>query len=130
MAKIPSTILDTGRAPQQERFALWRDALSPTHEATLPDTADPSTFSAYARGWNLGTSLVIETRATAQLLARAPQTIRADQIDHYIIRLQRHGSWNGEAGERTTEAGVGSVMVLDMARPTVALGTSIDNINV
>ena len=119
MPKIVSTIVDTDRASAQQRFALWREALSPTHEAVLPESADPATFSAFARGWNLGASLVIETRATAQLLSRRPQTIRGDQIDHYIIRLQRHGRWSGEAGERATEAGAGSVMVLDMARPTV-----------
>jgi AraC-like DNA-binding protein len=130
MSKITSTIVDTDRASPQQRFALWREALSPTHEAALPGSADPSTFNAFARGWNLGAALVIETRATAQVLSRAPQTIRADQIDHYIIRLQRQGRWSGEAGDRTTEAGVGSVMVLDMARPTAALGTGIDNINV
>lgn len=130
MPKIASTIVDTDRAPAQQRFALWRDAMSSTHEATLPEGADPSTFSAFARGWNLGASLVIETRATAQVLSRVSQAIRADQIDHYIIRLQRRGRWSGEAGDRTTEAGVGSVMVLDMARPTAALGTGIDNINV
>jgi AraC-like DNA-binding protein len=129
-ATIPSTTLNTGRVPERERFALWRDALAPTHEAELPEGTDASSFSAFARGWNLGTSLVIETRATAQVLSRDPRAIRADQVDHYIIRLQRQGRWSGEAGERSTEAGVGNVMVLDMARPTTALGTGVDNVNV
>jgi AraC-like DNA-binding protein len=130
MATIPSTVLDTDRVSARDRFALWREALSATHEATLPDGSDPARFSAFARGWNLGPSLLIETRATAQLLERAPRTIRADQTDHYIIRLQRQGRWNGDADGRAVDAGVGNVMVLDMARPTTALGTDVDNINV
>ena len=72
----------------------------------------------------------METRASAQLLARGPRAIRADQIDHYIIHLQRQGRWSGEAGGRAAEAGIDTVMVLDMARPSAALGTGIDNINV
>jgi AraC-like DNA-binding protein len=130
MARIASTILDTSRVSPRERFALWREALSATHEATLPEESDPAQFSAFALGWNLGSSLVIETRATAQILARAPRAIRADQTDHYIVRLQRRGRWRGEADGQAIDAEAGSVMTLDMARPTTALGTGIDNINV
>jgi AraC-like DNA-binding protein len=130
MATIASTVLDTDRVAARERFALWREALAPTHEAALPADSGPPGFSAFARGWNLGSSLVIETRASAQLLSRGPRTIRADGIDHYIIRLQRQGRWSGDAGDRSTAAGIGTVMVLDMARPSTALGTGIDNINV
>ena len=130
MATIASTVLHTDGVAARERFALWREALSPTHEATLPEDGNPTGFSAFARGWNLGSSLVIETRATAQLLSRGPRAIRADGVDHYIIRLQRQGRWSGEAGDRATAAAAGTVMVLDMARPSTALGTGIDNINV
>ena len=70
MASIPSTVLDTDRLPPRQRFALWREALSATHAATLPENSDPAQFSAFARGWNLGSSVVIETRATAQFLSR------------------------------------------------------------
>jgi AraC-like DNA-binding protein len=130
MATIASTVLRTDGVAARERFALWRESMSATHEATLPEDSDPAAFSAFARGWNLGSSLVIETRATAQLLSRGPRAIRADGLDHYIIRLQRQGRWSGEAGDRATEATAGTVMVLDMARPSTALGAGIDNINV
>jgi AraC-like DNA-binding protein len=130
MTTIASNLLDTECVPARERFALWREALSATHEAALPADSLPANFRALARSWNLGPSLVIETRASAQVLSRAQRAIRTDQVDHYIIRLQRRGRWRGDAGDRAVEAGTGSVMVLDMARPTAALGTGIDNINV
>jgi AraC-like DNA-binding protein len=130
MATIASTVLHTDGVAARERFALWRESMAATHEATLPEGSDSAAFSAFAHGWNLGSSLVIETRATAQLLSRGPRAIRADGVDHYIIRLQRQGRWSGEAGDHTTEATAGTVMVLDMARPSTALGTGIDNINV
>jgi AraC-like DNA-binding protein len=127
---IASSVLNTDRVSPRQRFALWRDALSSTHEARLPDDSDPTRFRAFARGWNLGTALVIETRATAQVLSRTPAAIRADQADHYIIRLQRGGRWRGEADGRAADAEASGVMVLDMARTTTAQGTDIDNINV
>jgi AraC-like DNA-binding protein len=130
MARIAATVLDTDRVSPRERFAFWREALSTTHEAALPDDSDPARFSAFARGWNLGSLLVIETRATTQILSRKPRAIRADQTDHYIIRLQRQGRWRGDADGQAVNAEAGSVMTLDMARPTAALGTGIDNINV
>jgi AraC-like DNA-binding protein len=130
MAPIPCNITDTSGLPARERFARWRDAMSATHEAALPADCDPARFNAFACGWNLGQALVIETRATAQVLSRSPRAIRADQIDHYLIRLQRDGRWRGEAGDRSADANAGTVMVLDMAQPTTALGTDIDNINV
>jgi AraC-like DNA-binding protein len=130
MAAIPSNVVDTDAVAPHERFALWHAALSATHEATLPDDSDPAAFSAFAHGWNLGHSLVIETRSTAQHLWRSPRAIRADQIDHYIIRLQRQGCWSGEIDGQAVEAGCGSVMVLDMARATTARLTDIENINV
>jgi AraC-like DNA-binding protein len=129
MATIPSRVLDTDSLPPRERFALWRDSLSVTHAVDHPDDCDPSCFRAYARGWDLGQALVVESQVTAQLLARSPRLARADQIDHYIIRLQRRGRWHGEAGEHIAEAGDNSVMVLDMARSSKALSTGIDNVN-
>ena len=126
---IPSTLLDTDQVAPRDRFALWREALSATHEATLPDGSDPARFRALARGWNLGPFLLIETHATAQLLARSERAIRTDQVDHYIIRLQRRGRWDGDADGRAVQTPAGSVMALDMARPTVAQGTGIENIN-
>jgi AraC-like DNA-binding protein len=129
MAMLPSIVVDTDRVAPRERFALWREALSATHEAALPEDSDPARFSAFARGFNLGPALLIETRASAQRLVRSPRAVRADQIDHYIIRLQRRGRWSGEAGERALDAATGTVVVLDMAQSTAGLGVGIDNIN-
>ena len=87
MATIPSNFVDTDAVRPHERFALWRTVLAATHEAELLEDSDPATFSASARGWYLGHSLVFETRTTPQYLTRSPRTIRADQYDHYIVRL-------------------------------------------
>jgi AraC-like DNA-binding protein len=130
MATIPSNFVDTAAVRPHERFALWRTVLAATHEAELLEDADPATFSASARGWYLGHSLVFETRTTPQYLTRSPRTIRADQYDHYIVRLQRQGCWTGQIDDRTIEAGCGSVTVLDMARPSTARLTDIENLNV
>lgn len=127
---VPSSILRTEGVRPRERFALWREAMASTHDARLPDESDATRFSAYARGWNLGSALVIETRATAQILSRTTAAIRIDQVDHYIIRLQRGGRWRGEANGRRVDATTGRVMVLDMARTTSARGTAIENISV
>ena len=121
MRKIPSTILDTDHAPAGARFALWREAISPTHEAALPDGSDPDRFSAYARGFNLGPCLAIETRVSEQVLTRTSRAVRADQVDSYVIRLQRRGRWRGDADECTAAADPGDVMVLDMARPSSSM---------
>jgi AraC-like DNA-binding protein len=129
MTPIASSLLDTDRLPQRERFAQWRDAMSPMHDARLPDEGGAASFKAFARGFNLGSSLVIETRVTSQILSRTPAAIRADQVDHYVIRLQRHGHWSGEANGRGIDAKAGDVVVLDLARPTTACGAAIDNIN-
>jgi AraC-like DNA-binding protein len=130
MSTIASTVFDTDRVAPHARFALWRETISSTHDTVLPDDSDPAKFSVFARGWNLGTSLVIETRMTTQIMSRAQPAIRADQLDHYIFHVQRQGSWIGEAGDSAAETGVGNVMVLDMARPTRALGTGSDSINI
>src|SRR5262245_27581478 len=130
MAAILSNSVDTDAVRPHERFALWRTVLAATHEAQLPEESDPAAFRAFARGWYLGHSLVIETRTTTQYLSRSPRTIRADQYDHYIVRLQRQGCWTGEIDGRAIEAGPGSVTVLDMARPSTARLTDIENVNV
>jgi AraC-like DNA-binding protein len=129
MTLIASSLLDTDHLPARERFALWRHAMSPMHDARLTDDSGPAPFKAFARGFNLGSSLVIETRVTSQILTRTPAAIRADQVDHYVIRLQRSGHWSGEANGRGIDVKAGDVMVLDMAHPTTACGTAIDNIN-
>src|SRR5690606_7085268 len=86
-------------------------------------------FQAWARIRHLGKALLLESRATPQRLVRSARSVRADQIDHYIIRLQKSGRWIGDVGDRTVAAEPGSIMVLDLARPTDALTTEIENIN-
>jgi AraC-like DNA-binding protein len=127
---ISSIAVDTAWVPRHERFSLWREALAATHEVELPDGSDPHAFNAYARGWHVGNALVLESRSTPQILRRLQRMIRADQTDHYIIRLQRKGRWLGQAADRSVETGPGGVMILDMARASEARTGGIDNINV
>lgn len=129
MTTLPSSGVDTDQVPPHQRFSLWREALAATHEVILPEDCDPKRFSAGARSRHLGSALVLESRSTPQRLLRSPRAIRADQIDHYIIRLQKAGCWTGDVGGRTVAAGPGSVMVLDMARACDARTTDIENIN-
>lgn len=126
---IPSSVVDTSQVPPHERFSLWREALGATHEVAMPDDCDPKRFSASARGRHLGIALMLESRSTPQRLLRSPRAIRSDQIDHYIIRVQKAGCWVGDVAGRTVTACPGSVIVLDMARPCDARTTDIENIN-
>ncbi len=130
MQAIPSAALDTAQVPARERFPLWHAALSPTHDAGLPDDSDATAFTASARGWLLGKALVLESRSTPQVLRRSPRRIRADQTDHYIIHLQRKGRWIADAAGRSVDAGPGSVLILDMARACDARTTEIENVNI
>jgi len=129
MKTVPSSVFDTEQVRLHERFSLWRDALAATHEVALPEDCDPNRFSARSRSLNLGNALVLESRSTPQRLVRSPRAVRADQIDHYLIRLQKAGRWIGDVGGRSVAAGPGSVMVLDMARATDARTSDIENIN-
>src|SRR5262245_36970410 len=116
-ATVPSSVLDTGKVQRRhERFSLWREALAPTHEVLLPEDTDIGSFNGWARTRHLGKALLLESRVTPQRLLRSPRAIRADQIDHYIVRLQKAGHWTGDVGGRTVTSGPGSIMVLDMAR--------------
>ncbi len=126
---VPISVLDTGLVGPHERFPLWREALAPTHEALPPEDSEPGNFHGWARTRHLGQALLLESRATPQRLVRSPRSVRADHLDHYIIRFQKSGRWVGDVGGRTVAAEPGSVMVLDMARPTDALTTEIENIN-
>lgn len=126
---VPSSVLDAGLVGSHERFSLWREALAPTHEVLPPKDFEPSNFHGWARTRHLGQALLLESRATPQRLVRSPRSVRADQIDHYIVRLQTSGRWIGDVGGRTVTAEPGSVIVLDMARPTDARTTDIENIN-
>src|SRR5262245_34857234 len=123
---VPSSVLDTGLARPHERFSLWREALAPTHEVILPEDSEAGRFDGWARTRHLGKALLLESRVTPQRLLRSPRAVRADQIDHYIVRLQKDGHWTGDAGGRTVRAGPGSIMVLDMARSTDARTTDIE----
>jgi AraC-like DNA-binding protein len=130
MPTISSIALNTAWVARHERFSLWREALASTHEVELPDGGDPHAFDACARGWHLGNALVLESRSTPQILRRSPRMIRADQTDHYIVRLQRKGRWLGQAADHDVETGPGGVMILDMARASEARTGAIDNINI
>jgi AraC-like DNA-binding protein len=129
MGAIPSSILDTARLPPRERFSAWRDALAATHQATLPHGCEPERFDGLAQAWNLGTALVVAGRATQQCLRRTPAMIRADQVDHYFVRLQKAGRWIGDVDGRHVESTTGMVTVFDMSRPTDGRSTAIENIS-
>jgi hypothetical protein len=127
---IPASAIDTARAPVRDRFAIWRAALAPTHDVDLPDGSDPESFNASARAWMLGRALVVESCSTPQVLRRTPQRLRTDQADHYVLRVQRRGHWTARIDERIAEAGPGSVVILDMARPSFARTSEIENVNI
>jgi AraC-like DNA-binding protein len=119
---------DNTALPRRQQFAAWRDVLGGTHDADLPEGQQSGDgFRAAATAWNWGEVLMIDARTEAQRLQRSPGRIRADQIDHYAVRLHRGGTWQGEAGEHVVEAGAGDVMFLDLARPTRSRATLTDN---
>jgi AraC-like DNA-binding protein len=72
---------------------------------------------------------MLESRASPQILSRSARAIRSDQVDHYIIRVQKAGNWTGDFGGHVVAADPGSVMVLDMARASHARTTAIENVN-
>lgn len=130
MKTIPSSAVNTARAPRRDRFALWHAALAPTHDVSLPPAAEPAAFNASARGWLLGRAMMLESCAMPQILRRSPRKIRAGQTDHYIVRLQRKGRWVADAAGRSVESAPGSVSIVDMARPCDAQTTEIENLNI
>jgi AraC-like DNA-binding protein len=129
MTTVPRNGVDTDQVAPNQRLSFWREAIADTHEVLLPEDCDPNRFSASALGWHLGNALMVETRATPQRLVRSPRMARTDYIDYYIIRLQKAGRWICDAGGRSVAAGPGSVLVLDLARPSDARMTDIENSN-
>jgi hypothetical protein len=128
MTTVPRFVVDTEQTRPHECLSLWREAV-PTHEVILPEDRYPRTFSARGQAWHLGTALLAETRSAPQRLLRTARAARADQLDYYTVRLQEAGRWTGDVGGRTVTVEPGGVVVLDMARPSDARMTDIENIN-
>jgi AraC-like DNA-binding protein len=124
---LRSIRFDNVGLPKREQFAAWRDVVVGTHDALLPDGRQAADgFVATAVAWNWGDAVMMDARIDAQRLRRSSRRIRADQIDHYAVRLHRVGHWAGDAGDRFVEVGAGEIMFLDLARPTRSSATRTD----
>jgi AraC-like DNA-binding protein len=90
-AAIASFRFDTDDYPAQDRFGLWREVVSATHDIAEIDSG-PLPFHTNIDLWHLGQMAVSSGSFSAQSFSRSADTIRHDQIDLIGLFVQGRGT--------------------------------------
>jgi AraC-like DNA-binding protein len=103
---------DTAQVAPEHRFDAWRSILALTHEI---DGA-PDGFDARLTSTSLGTLVASEMSASPQSVARPPQRVRRDGLDHVVLHLTS-SDFDVEMGDARFRVPSGSITVNTLSRP-------------
>lgn len=107
------------------RVEAWRQAVSAIYD--LADV-DPDTFDCGLQSWNLGPAVLGEMWSTGNRFVRSEGKVAASGLDHYLIQLLTRGRSVVRDGAPEIDWLVGSVRILDMARPVQTQAEAFANI--
>jgi len=117
---LPQFHFNTDQLLPEQRFPVWRDALSFMFDVTLPAGADPKLFSAESNRWALGPCVVTEGKTTANRAARTPRQTISDGVDRYGLMLLRQGRWECDLDGLIVSIGKDRPFMIDFNRPMTA----------
>ncbi|MCW4115490.1 helix-turn-helix domain-containing protein [Aurantimonas sp. MSK8Z-1] len=98
----------------EERFDVWRDAMSTSHDIT----ADPAGFYGEVVTAKLGRMLLHRMSASPQQVERSAGKARRDSLEHFVLHLSSRDI-TALAGDREIKVPGGAISVNDLARPSL-----------
>jgi AraC-like DNA-binding protein len=117
---LPQFHFNTDQLLPEQRFPVWRDALSFMFDVTLPAGADPKLFSAESNRWALGPCVVTEGKTTANHATRTPLQALSDGVDRYGLMLLCEGRWQCDLDGVIVSIGKDQPFMIDFNRPMTA----------
>lgn len=130
---IPAFRFSTTGLPKHERFDAWciqhKGVLDIEPPADRGISFDVEMHIAQVGSVAIGRRTWLnKERRMAHRVCRCEQRLRNDDLDYYVLQLQRTEITEGLAGKRSVNAGAGALLLLDRARTTdlvVTLGETI-----
>jgi len=112
---IPRDLFTTEGAPEAERFARWRDAISVYFDvertAALPDRALSSRLESYL----IGETGFVRCDSHGQRFLRRPGRYAVDDLDHFLVQLYVDGATEHRRGAQQVSLRAGDIAVYDLA---------------
>ncbi|AIQ89323.1 hypothetical protein MCBMB27_00903 [Methylobacterium phyllosphaerae] len=114
--------------PQEARRGrAWLAGLQPLFDGALPaDAVVPE--DALLSYHHLGAIVLAVERGSARIVARTPQRVVAQMLDHVVLRVHSPGPVQVEAADWADRAGSGDLVLFDLAQPVrlaIPAGTSV-----
>ncbi len=106
-------------AIEDDALTRYRDAVAGFYDVTVAERGD-GRFYNHLEGYRLGGAILTHCRSVAQDFRRSRALAVKDGLDHIQIIIQREGRHFGNYDGRETEAGPGSIRLLDMAQPWIS----------
>ncbi|MCE4226972.1 helix-turn-helix domain-containing protein [Methylobacterium sp. C25] len=103
---------DTKQVNSDDRFETWRGILGVTHEIG----SDVQNFHASLTSTNLGAMMASEMSASPQSVARSPQRVKSDGLDHIVLHLTS-SDFDVEMGDARFHVPAGAITVNTLSRP-------------
>ncbi|WP_237214306.1 AraC family transcriptional regulator [Falsiroseomonas oryziterrae] len=74
-----------------ERIDAWNDAFGRLNEIRVSPEQD-NEVSSRSENWRLGGMVLAVNRVTPSVFLRTPEHVRRDGLDHWVVRVLRHGT--------------------------------------
>lgn len=111
----PATFTTDTFDPAQ-RFDAYRDYTRSLNDISIPRETRTD-FAASTTNWVLGRIMVGVVRTPRMQLSRSAPQIRADDLDHWVLRVSRTGEVASRVGERSYRSRPGDLVLESLAAP-------------
>lgn len=118
----------TGGLSVDDGFEAWRQSIVGLYDVRPDAQGGVGAFHMDTTSWHLGQVIAGSAIYGASEQHRDLRRIRADQVDHYRLRLVTSGTLHLDADGRRVVLGAGRMVLTDMARPertAIGSGTNV-----
>ncbi|MET4682622.1 helix-turn-helix domain-containing protein [Brevundimonas faecalis] len=124
---IPHSLFDSAGMKGQEALATWRESMDAIYDVRL--CVDHAAFQVRAEAYHFGEVVLTAYRCLAQTFDRSRARIGRDGVDHYTLQFCLSGRHGRRDGVRGSEAGLGDLLIADLAQPHATATSDFDSLN-
>jgi AraC-like DNA-binding protein len=124
-----STFFTVDNLPMQERFGVWKEAISCLFEVDADQEVRENNFQTTIQSHLFGSLMLMEVDSRQQHWSRGYKQIAGNGMDHYGIAVYERGSVECNTSRGSEQLLPGGLLIYDLTQPFTARTTDHKTLN-